>query len=90
MTSLILRSCCVPRALRLPFLARKRCSVQLNAFPPKPRAFLDLYTSSYHGDPSVTVTLVIKTSVTDGGGSANEAAPNLHIEVFVSGSHGVP
>jgi hypothetical protein len=61
-------------------------SVQLNAFPPKPRAFLDLYTSSYHGDPSVTVTLVIKTSVTDGG---PETAPNLHIEMFVSGVGGV-
>jgi hypothetical protein len=40
-----------------------------------------LYTSSNYGDPSVIVTLVIKTSVTD-----NQEAPNLHVEIFVSGS----
>lgn len=58
------------------------CSVQLNAFPPKPRAFVDLYTSSVYGDPGATVTVLIKTSVTE----KDTSIPHLHVELFVSPS----
>jgi hypothetical protein len=53
-------------------------AVQTNAYPPKPRAFLDLYTSSEYGDSGITVTMIIKTCVTEGGDP-----PNLHVELFV-------
>ena len=55
-------------------------SCQLNAYPPKPKANVDLYTSYVYGDAGVTVTMVIKTCVT----GSSTVAPNLHIELFMA------
>lgn len=55
-------------------------SVQLNAYPPTPKANVDLYTSYIYGDAGVTVTMVIKTCVT----RSSSEAPNLHIELFMA------
>jgi hypothetical protein len=53
-------------------------SVQPNAYPPKPKASLDLYTSSVHGEASITLTILVKTSVT-----RYEETPHLHIELLM-------
>lgn len=52
---------------------------QLNAYPPKPAATIDLYTSNVHGDPCVKVTSTFKTCTT-----ANNEAPIVHIELCMA------
>ena len=53
---------------------------QLNAYPPKPKANVDLFTSYVYGDEGVTVTLIIKTSEMARG----EVVPYLHVELFMA------
>jgi hypothetical protein len=62
--------------------------VQLNAYPPKPRASIDMNTSYTYGDAGVTITMVVTTCVTS---SSNAAAdeyqpepPNLLVELFMA------
>jgi hypothetical protein len=54
-------------------------SVQPNAYPPKPKASMDLYTSSIHGEASITLTILVQTSVT-----RYEETPHLHIELLMA------
>ena len=61
----------------IPSINNYRC--QLNAFPPKPAANIDLYTSHIHGDSGVTVTSTFKTCTT-----ANNEKPILHIELCMA------
>lgn len=53
-------------------------AVQLNAYPPKPRANVDLFTHSVYGDAGISLTLVIKTCATDCGDP-----PKLYVELFM-------
>lgn len=53
---------------------------QLNAYPPKPKANVDLFTSYVYGDEGVTVTLVIKTCEMARG----DHVPDLHVELFMA------
>ena len=53
---------------------------QLNAYPPKPKANVDLFTSYVYGDEGVTVTLIIKTSEMARG----EVVPILQVELFMA------
>ena len=53
---------------------------QLNAYPPKPKANVDLFTSYVYGDEGVTVTLIIKTCEMARG----EVVPYLHVELFMA------
>lgn len=53
-------------------------SVQPNAYPPRPKASVDIYTSSTHGEASITLTILVKTSVT-----RYEETPHLHIELLM-------
>lgn len=55
--------------------------VQHNAFPPKPRSHVDLYTSTVYGDPASTARLAIQTYVTE-----NNEPPQLSVELYVASS----
>jgi hypothetical protein len=63
------------RSLRI----REARAVQVNAYPPKPKTNVDLYTSYVYGDSSVDVTLVLQTSITKSG-----ETPDLHVELFLA------
>jgi hypothetical protein len=54
-------------------------SVQLNAYPPKPKVNVDLYKSTAYGDPGVLITLIVKTSST-----LHNEIPNMHVELFLA------
>jgi hypothetical protein len=64
-------------------VVREARAVQTNAYPPKPKANVDLYTSHLYGDAGITVTMIIKTSVTENSTAAVEV-PKLHIELFLA------
>ena len=57
-------------------------STQLNAYPPKPKANVDLFTSYIYGDEGVTVTLIIKTCEMAHGVDV----PDLHVELIMAPS----
>ena len=62
---------------------REARAVQVNAYPPKPKANVDLYTSHLYGDAGITVTMIVKTSVMENNMTAVEI-PKLHIELFLA------
>jgi len=64
-----------------PFFLGHRYRVQQNAFPPKPRSHVDLYTSAVYGDPSAMARLAIQTYTTKTG-----EPPRLCVEVYVGSS----
>jgi hypothetical protein len=62
--------------------------VQLNAYPPKPRASIDMNTSYTYGDAGVTITMVVTTCVTSSSAADDEyqqePPPNLLVELFMA------
>lgn len=69
----------VPTSIALTCLELDR--VQLNAYPPQPKAAVDLYKSHLFGDPGVSITMVLRSLATAGG-----EAPTFHIELFLGSS----
>jgi len=53
--------------------------VQVNAFPPKPKTAVDLYTSCTHGDRDTTITLRFSTSKT----LLTDEIPEVHVELVM-------
>jgi hypothetical protein len=53
-------------------------SVQVNAFPPSPKATVDLYVSSNHGESDTTITLRFPTYKT-----RNNVTPDVRVELVV-------
>jgi len=54
-------------------------TVQVNAFPPKPKTAVDLYTSCTHGDRDTTITLRFSTSKT----LLTDEIPEVHVELVM-------
>ena len=63
-------------------LTSPRCapqnSFQVNAFPPSPKASVDLYISSNHGERDTTITLRFPTYKT-----LNYAMPDVRVELVM-------
>lgn len=53
-------------------------SFQVNAFPPSPRATVDLYVSSNHGERDTTLTLRFPAYKTQ-----NYATPDVRVELVM-------
>lgn len=53
-------------------------SVQVNAFPPSPKATVDLFVSSNHGESDMTITLRFPTYRT-----RNIVTPDVRVELVV-------
>ena len=59
-------------------LRSPQISVQVNAFPPSPKAAVDLYVSSNHGESDTTITLRFPTYKT-----LNYATPDVRVELVM-------